>query len=289
MTNIPYIEHLSVAIVAAIKAGAEILDVYKEDFDVEYKDDSSPLTQADTRADEVIKTIIESAGLNDIPILSEEGGDIPYEERKGWKNLWIVDPLDGTKEFVKKNGEFTVNIALIEDNRPVMGVVYAPAKELLYYGLRDLGAFMVKGEAIAKTRDASTPNDEFLDAQEILPLRANLSKDSFTVVGSRSHGSEAQEKFVEDIKKLHPNVEFISAGSSLKFCLVAEGSANVYPRLAPTMEWDTAAGQAVVEAAGGKVVVADTGEVLSYNREDLLNPHFIVTGVTGADVKDIKP
>jgi 3'(2'), 5'-bisphosphate nucleotidase len=286
MASIPYIEHLSVAIVAAIKAGGEILDVYKEDFSVEYKDDDSPLTQADTRADEVIKNTIESAGLKDIPILSEEGRAIPFDERKGWSKLWIVDPLDGTKEFVKKNGEFTVNIALIEDNRPVMGVVYAPAKELLYYGLSGLGAFRVKGEAIAKTRDATTPNDEFLDAQEILPLKANLSKDSFTVAGSRSHGSDAQEKFVEDIKKLHPNVEFITAGSSLKFCLVAEGSANVYPRLAPTMEWDTAAGQAVVEAAGGKVVVADSGEVLGYNREDLLNPHFIVTG---AGVKDIKP
>lgn len=283
MTNLPYIEHLSVAIIAAIKAGAEILDVYKEDFTVEYKDDDSPLTKADTRADDVIKKTIESAGLKDIPILSEEGRAIPFDERKDWSKLWVVDPLDGTKEFVKKNGEFTVNIALIEDGHPVMGVVYAPAKELLYYGLHGLGAFRVKGDAIAKTGSAMTPNEEFLDAQEILPLK--ISKDSFTVVGSRSHGSEAQEKFVKEIQKLHPKVEFISAGSSLKFCLVAEGSANVYPRLAPTMEWDTAAGQAVVEAAGGKVVVADTGEVLGYNREDLLNPHFIVTGAGTADIK----
>jgi len=188
----------------------------------------------------------------DIPMLSEEGKSIPYEERKGWGLFWLIDPLDGTKEFIKKNGEFTVNIALISDGAPVLGVVYAPILNLCYYAKSGEGAY----------KDG---------------VRLPCAKsDVFTVVASKSHNNEETEKFIESMKKECPNLQTKSIGSSLKLCLVAEGVADIYPRVAPTMEWDTAAAHAIVRESGKKVVDFSTREELSYNKENLLNPSFLV-------------
>jgi 3'(2'), 5'-bisphosphate nucleotidase len=243
----------------AYKAGREIMDVYKEDFDVEQKDDDSPLTLADRRAHNVIQKGLESYGL---PILSEEGAAIPYEERKRWSRFWMVDPLDGTKEFIKKNGEFTVNIALIEDGEPVFGVVYAPAKNELYF---------TDSERAYK---ASFGESEALEG--LVPLPLSRERDEFVVVASKSHLNDETKAFIETLKSDKPK-KFLSRGSSLKLCIVAEGAADVYPRLAPTMEWDTAAADAVVRKVGGKVVDFELGNPLKYNKQNLLNPHFIVT------------
>ncbi len=269
---------LLTALLAARDAGRAILEVYDKEFDVEYKDDKSPLTLADKRAHEIIMEKLSG----EIPILSEEGREIPYEERSGWKRLWIVDPLDGTKEFIKRNGEFTVNIALAEDGRPTLGVVHAPVKDVFYYGLRGLGAYRVEGKAIEGPIGPGESLDKIIGSSEKLPLPSPSSpsspgnESSLIVIGSRSHATPELTEFVEKMKKEYDEVEFISAGSSLKFCLVAEGTADVYPRFGPTMEWDTAAGQAVVENAGGTVIEMETGEPLRYNREDLLNPWFMV-------------
>jgi len=234
------------------------MEIYEGDHAVEYKDDNSPLTAADKASHEVIV-----AGLNkqfpDIPILSEEGRDIPYEIRKNWQRFWLVDPLDGTKEFIKRNGEFTVNIALIEENTPVFGVVYVPAQDKLYCGVVGQGAFVeVRG-----------PRPE----AKAIQVRQPDAEAGLTVVMSRSHPSPDLEAYLQDIKV----AEALPVGSSLKLCVVAEGRADLYPRLGPTMEWDTAAGQAVVVAAGGSVLQTD-GTPLEYNKENLLNPHFIVKG-----------
>jgi 3'(2'), 5'-bisphosphate nucleotidase len=251
---------------AAIKAGEEILKVYQTDFEVEFKEDDSPLTLADRKANEVILSYLKETG---IPVLSEEGRDIPYEERKNWDLLWIVDPLDGTKEFVKKNGEFTVNIALVKNGSPVLGVVYAPVLDILYLGDQEWGAFRVS--------DASKKKDllKYLNEQNRLPLV--VDKGYFGIVASRSHLTEETERFIEELKKEHHPVKIVSKGSSLKLCMVAEGEADIYPRFAPTSEWDTAAGHAVVLASGGEVVQArDSKSPVVYNKKDILNPWFIV-------------
>lgn len=257
--------NLSIIISAAIDAGNSILEIYKTDFDIEYKDDKSPLTQADKNANEIIVSSLNKTG---IPVLSEEGRNIPYHERKNWEKLWIVDPLDGTKEFIKKNGEFTVNIALVENHIPVMGVVYAPVLDMLYVGDLENGAFKIDN---ASSFDKIT--DELVKKNK-LPL--NKNKDYFGIVASRSHLNEETTRFINEIKKNHDNVKIVSKGSSLKLCLVAEGEADIYPRFAPTMEWDTAAGDAVVRASGGTVTNAKTGAPLIYNKENVLNPWFIV-------------
>ena len=237
-------------------AGKVILSVYDGDHAVEYKEDKSPLTAADKASNEVIV-----AGLRkyfpEIPILSEEGADIPYEERQKWSCFWCVDPLDGTKEFIKRNGEFTVNIALIKDGRPVAGVVYVPVQDKIYYGIAGTGCW-VQGAG---------------GKSETITVREADHAAGLTVVMSRSHPSPDLEAYLQDIKI----AEAMPVGSSLKLCVVAEGLADLYPRLGPTMEWDTAAGHAVVEAAGGTVLQTN-GEALVYNKENLLNPHFIVTG-----------
>ena len=264
-------ELLTTAIFASVAAGKEILDVYHTDFEVEQKADNSPLTLADRRAHQTIVNHIKPFG---IPILSEEGRDIPYDERKSWQQLWIVDPLDGTKEFVKKNDEFTVNIALIKDGRPYMGVVFVPVKDQLYLGCYGMGTFKING-ASGFVTGASPKLDVLLKHAEKLPLDST-SRTVFTVMGSRSHPSPALDEFIETLKKEHGEIDFISAGSSLKICLVAEGAADIYPRLGPTMEWDTAAGQAVAEYAGASVTEYESGKPLAYNRKDLLNPWFIV-------------
>lgn len=249
------------AIAAAREAGKAILEVYSSDFAVEHKDDKSPLTLADKRSHEVIEKRL-SALDSAIPILSEEGKGIPYEERKNWEYFWLVDPLDGTKEFVKRNGEFTVNIALIHRSRPVLGVIYVPVTDTLYHGHEGGGSFREKDGAAIK-------------------LPAWTKRGRFTIVGSRSHAGRELADFVEEMKKKHGDVDFIASGSSLKLCLVAEGRADIYPRLGPTMEWDTAAGQAIAEQAGCPVTRHDTGEPLRYNKENLLNPWFLVTAING--------
>ena len=262
---------------AALSAGDAIMKIYATDFSVEEKSDGSPLTQADRAAHEVIQNAVGGTGL---PMLSEEGRDIAYSQRKGWQTFWLIDPLDGTKEFVHRRGEFTVNIARIENGRPQMGVVYLPVPKTLYLAARKLGAWRLdkEGLSILKTAASGGPGPGWpaVAAEAArLPL-TGADRRPYTIIGSRSHGSEAVEAFVEKRRKEHGKVAFISAGSSLKFCRVAEGAADIYPRFGPTMEWDTAAGQAVAEAAGAEVVEAGTGRPLIYNKEDLKNPHFIV-------------
>lgn len=255
------------AIISSIKAGEEILKVYDGEVKVEYKDDRSPLTEADKRSH---KVIMEGLSQTDIPVLSEEGRDIPYSERSAWSTLWVVDPLDGTKEFIKRNGEFTVNIALVESGVPTAGVIYVPVSQTLYFGAEGLGAFKVENAA-ALSSLASV--DEFVGRGIILPQSQNRR---YTMVGSRSHMSVETSEYFETIKETYPDAEIISKGSSLKICMVAEGSADVYPRFAPTMEWDTAAGHGIVRYAGFEIYQKDEKTPVQYNKEDLLNPWFIV-------------
>ncbi|MFC4871560.1 3'(2'),5'-bisphosphate nucleotidase CysQ [Negadavirga shengliensis] len=253
-TTIPIKELTRLAKAAALEAGQAIMEVYQsEDFGVERKGDASPLTKADKAAHLAILKYLEPSGL---PVLSEEGKDIPYEKRKDWDYFWMVDPLDGTKEFIKKNGEFTVNIALIHKRQPIMGVVYAPVLDWLYWGNREDGAW--------KQETGGQP----------LSLEKQDGREVSTIVASRSHLSAETQAFIGQ----YPGVQIVSMGSSLKFMLVAEGKAQLYPRFAPTMEWDTAAAQAVLEAAGGQVLKYPEDEPMDYNREDMLNGWFVAKG-----------
>lgn len=242
----------------AILAGNAILEIYKQDITVETKSDNSPLTIADKNANEIIV-----AGLkqfdNSIPIISEENKLIDFSERKNWTKCWIVDPLDGTKEFIKKNGEFTVNIALVENGIPILGVVHVPAQNITYYAEKGKGSFKIENGNTTK-----------------LYIRKLAEDGILKIVGSRSHQTPELLEYVEQQKTKFANVDFVAAGSSLKFCLLAEGKADVYPRLGLTMEWDTCAGQIVATEAGAEVLRFDNNEPLLYNREDLLNPFFIV-------------
>ena len=261
---------LMVAVRAAIEAGAKIMSVYTDpnaDFEIEKKADNSPLTIADRKAHEVISGILSSTN---IPVLSEEGKKLPFENRKEWNELWIVDPLDGTKEFIKKNGEFTVNIAYVKNGTPQAGVIYIPVKEELYLGDCEHGAFKVENiNSVSEEETFSSLTSRAIH----LPIREERNK--FVVVASRSHLSPETEEFIEKVKELHPDVETETKGSSLKLSLIAEGKADIYPRFAPTMEWDTAAGHAIIRAAGREVYHTDEKTPLSYNKEDLLNPWFI--------------
>ena len=274
--------YLMTSIHAAIEAGNAILEVYhSSDFKVEEKADSSPLTLADRRSHEVI---MKHLSAFDIPILSEEGKNIPYDERKKWDTFWLVDPLDGTKEFIKKNGEFTVNIAMIHKNRPVAGAIFVPDRDILYSYRTGFSQIvdLLNSKLGDRSRFANLSDSEIAETlSELISRSTNLpanysTNQPFTIAGSRSHSTPELEAFVEDKRKEYGNVEFISAGSSLKLCLVAEGRADIYPRTGPTMEWDTAAGQAIVEFSGGKVYQYDTTEPLVYNKENLLNPWFVV-------------
>ncbi|MFD2210359.1 3'(2'),5'-bisphosphate nucleotidase CysQ [Virgibacillus halophilus] len=249
-------------------AGREILDVYDQDFLVETKADDSPLTEADRRSQQMIVKGLREA-YSKVPILSEEGEEIPYVKRKNWSMFFLVDPLDGTKEFIRRNGEFTVNIALIEAGYPVMGVIYAPVLDTFYFGKPGLGSFKLEEASRAAVAD-----DQALIRQSTrLPVVG--SDDIIHVVTSRSHMSKETEAFIGELRRDY-EVDVISAGSSLKFCLVAEGVAGYYPRYAPTMEWDTAAGQAIVEAAGGTMLRYEDHERFYYNRENLKNGWFLV-------------
>ena len=276
MDTIQYDKLILTTILAAKRAGEAILDVYGSDFTVEQKDDKSPLTLADKRSNEIIENVLEqtvTVNNSTVPILSEEGRETPYDERKKWEYFWLVDPLDGTKEFVKRNGEFTVNIALIHRHKPVLGIIYIPVKDVFYFAALNFGTYKLENSKIL-TGDLSIR--ELIDNSQKLPLDNN-NKTSLTVIGSRSHTSEEFSEFVRRLNEKYENVEFISSGSSLKLCLVAEGIADVYPRFGPTMEWDTAAGQAIVEQAKGRVMDTQTNEPLSYNKSNLLNPFFIVS------------
>jgi 3'(2'), 5'-bisphosphate nucleotidase len=241
----------------ARQAGDAILDIYNTEFEVEKKEDNSPLTAADKAAHQIIVSSLERL-TPDIPVLSEESAEVPYTVRQQWQRYWLIDPLDGTREFVKRNGEFTVNIALIEGHSPSLGVVHAPVLNTTYYGVKGNGAWKQGAD------------DQGAESIKV----TNPRLDPVRVAGSRSHAGDSLLRFLENLG----NHELVSMGSSLKLCLVAEGRADIYPRLGPTSEWDTAAAQAVVEAAGGQVTTLDLSP-LKYNTKDsLLNPHFLVFG-----------
>ena len=238
----------------AKEAGNAIMQIYIQDFEVEYKQDNSPLTLADKTASNIIETGLNQLPVN-LPIISEEGRNIPYEERKHWEYFWLVDPLDGTKEFVKKNGEFTVNIALIHKHTPVLGVVYAPALDICYWAKQDEGAFK--------------------DGQR-LPLKTKEQRKTYKIVVSRSHMSDDTQAFIDTIDT-NKEKELIPIGSSLKICLVAEGEADIYPRLGPTMEWDTGAAHSILNESGCVLNHFNKGsrqQQIKYNKVKLLNPYF---------------
>ncbi len=242
----------------AISAGQAIKKIHQEDLDlgVQYKDDESPLTKADLKSNQII-----TEGLRkhfpEIPILSEEGEDIHFSDRKDWSQFFLIDPLDGTKEFIKKRNNFTVNIALIENNKPKLGVVYAPMFDKLFFG--DIHESFLREEGNTHK----------------LPMR-EFNNEKLIVVGSQSHMNDETKAYIEELQKNHPNMEFRQSGSSLKICLIAEGTADFYPRLGPTCEWDTGAAHAIVKGAGGDILDFHSKEPLRYNKEDIYNPHFLV-------------
>lgn len=257
-------ELLIIAIKAAIQAGDEIMKVYATDFSVEHKGDDSPLTLADKNANDVINSFLLKTN---IPIISEENKQTDYAIRRNWDQCWIVDPLDGTKEFVKRNGEFTVNIALIKNGKPLLGVIYVPVSKELYF----TNAVGSKSHKYVVADEMVHVREILETAKEIKPLEGK--NPPIKVVGSRSHLNDDTKNFIAE---LQGEVEIVSKGSSLKFCLVAEGKAHLYPRFAPTMEWDTAAGHAICQAVGVKVLKTKSGKPLKYNKKDLLNPYFLV-------------
>ncbi len=237
-------------------AGNEIMKIYDNSdiskMEIEYKSDNSPLTLADKKSNQIIcKSLKEQ--YPKIPILSEEGSEISYEERKKWGKFWLIDPIDGTKEFIKKNGEFTINIALIENNKPIIGIVYAPAVNKYWFGSKKTGSFKLENGHKSKIK---------VNEKVRCPIK---------VVASRSHKSPKLENFLSNFE----NYELVNMGSSIKICLVAEGSADIYPRLAPTMEWDTAAAHAVLKYANGSLIDIDTNKEMEYNRKNLKNSYFI--------------
>ncbi|WP_189472656.1 3'(2'),5'-bisphosphate nucleotidase CysQ [Litchfieldella qijiaojingensis] len=240
-------------------AGEQVLKIYRGDFEVETKADESPLTEADMASHHALLALLEEL-TPDVPVLSEESGEIPFATRQQWQRYWLIDPLDGTKEFINKNGEFTLNVALVEASVPVFGIVHAPVLDTTWWGQQGLGAYKIEGGAKRAIQVRQLPDPE---------------TEAWKIVGSRRHGAAEFETFCAKL----PRNERVSMGSSIKLCLVAEGSADLYPRLAPTSEWDTAAAQAVVTAAGGEVLDAHTLEPLRCNQQDsVLNPWFIVCG-----------
>jgi len=241
----------------AIKAGNAILEIYNSDLDfgVEAKSDDSLLTIADKKANDIIVDGLKNLS-EQYPIISEENKQLDYKDRKDFVTFWLVDPLDGTKEFIKKNGEFTVNIALVHNGNPVLGVVYTPVSEELFYASKNDGAYK------------KIPQQE---AQKIMANTFSMDDQHLRVICSRSHLNDETQAFVDALT----TPELVSKGSSLKFLMLSEGKAELYPRLAPTMEWDTGAAQIILEEAGGSVINNDTGEALNYNKESLLNPFFI--------------
>jgi 3'(2'), 5'-bisphosphate nucleotidase len=249
------------ALETSFKAGKKILEIYDRTFDIDYKSDGSPLTEADKASHDIIMQHLKNTGL---PVLSEEGKEIPFEERKQWKNYWLVDPLDGTKEFIKRNGEFTVNIALMENHKPLSGVIHQPTKGIAFAGIVGKGLYKF-----------STSDKLFLDEKNKIKNVGNIVENKVRVIASRSHKSVETEQFIEGLKLSTKNIELINAGSSLKFCLLAEGIADVYPRFAPTMEWDTAAGHALLKSVGKNIYLHPAGTEMVYNNPVLINEWFI--------------
>lgn len=250
--------HLPTLLDYCLEAGAAILKIYqKEDFSkiTDFKADNSPLTLADQESHRIIAAQLKQ-DYPSVPLISEEGKDIDYDTRKDWNRFWLLDPLDGTKEFIKRNGQFTINIALIEEGHPILGVIYVPVEDTFYYGTRDEGAFIKKGKHAAEK------------------ITVNHKKSDLIAVRSRSHASQEEEELLSRYQV----TDSISVGSSLKFCMVASGKADIYYRHGPTMEWDTAAGQAIVEAAGGKVLKDQGPEPFTYNKKSLLNGSFLCLG-----------
>jgi len=245
----------------AIKAGEEILKYYTEDIHVTHKDDSSPLTKADLASNKIIMNALQQLDRT-IPILSEESL-VEWKERKNWTKYWLVDPLDGTKEFIKQNGEFTVNIALIENNRPILGVIFTPVKFDLYFAQKNYGSYKI---------NSSSKLINLQEAEKIFVANQSSIK---RIIGSRSHSNQTFDSWVN---QNFPNSEIVQAGSSLKFCLIAEGAADIYPRFGPTSEWDIAAGHIIVNEAGGRVNTFENTEINYNQKEDLLNPQFYAIG-----------
>ena len=257
---------LEIAITASLEAGKKVLEVYNSsNYEIEIKSDNSPLTLADKLSH---KTIMSYLNITNIPVLSEEGKLTDYNFRKDWNQLWIVDPLDGTKEFIKRNGDFTVNIAFVSENKLQIGVIFVPVKSILYFSSFDQGSY----KTIVDLNNFSTKNL----IENALKLPINRSNKNFTIVTSRSHISKDTIEYIQIMNEKHSNIDFIKIGSSLKFCMVAEGKADCYPRFSPTMEWDTAAGQAICEHAGFNVINWHTKKKIKYNRLKLLNDWFIV-------------
>jgi 3'(2'), 5'-bisphosphate nucleotidase len=278
-------DYLMTALGAAMEAGKAILKVYRKPvIRRELKKDASPVTEADRNAHAIIAQRLNQTGL---PVLSEEGKKTAFAERKNWSSFWLVDPLDGTKEFIRKSGDFTVNIALVNHGTPVLGIVYTPLHDLLHFGERDSGAFRVKG--LLGKWPGITCLEDLMGITESLPVEQKGS--AMRVVASRSHRNRQTNRYIKSLKRKHPELEFLSRGSALKFCLVAEGSADIYPRFSPTWEWDTGAGHAVAEAAGCRVTLLDETTPLNYNKKDLLNPGFIVKGsaVAASDTIQANP
>jgi len=259
----------TIAIQAAIHAGEAIMEVYKRDFQVNYKGDNSPLTEADLKAHDIIS---EALAKTNIPILSEEGSAVGYRERKSWKKFWMVDPLDGTKEFVNRNDEFAVNITLIVHNKPVFGVIYAPVTKTIYAGGSiEKASYKMSNPPISLTwlsflKDASTLSRKLKPYTELKSVR---------VVTSRSYLNEDTHAFINALEEEGKNTVLVPSGSSLKFCRIAEGEADVYPRFGPCMEWDTAAGDAICEGVGISIFMAHTTKRLLYNKESLFSPNFV--------------
>lgn len=270
---------LGIAIEAAFRAGEAIMAVYEGSaVEVLHKEDNSPLTVADSRAHVVIRDLLQPLG---VPIVSEEGRQTPFEQRRTWGRFWLVDPLDGTKEFIKRNGEFTVNIAIIEQNAPILGVIYVPVQQQMFFAVKGLGAYRLDDFKAVYTQCGCERATVAVVLPKLRERAVRLPEEcagvqSYAVVGSRSHATPELQTYVESLRQSRGAIDFISAGSSLKFCLVAEGRADQYPRLGPTMEWDTAAGQAIAECAGATVTEFETGQPLRYNKESLKNPYFLV-------------
>lgn len=265
-TRLQLVERMDLALHAAVKAGHEIMRIYKSgEFGVELKADRSLLTLADKASHQIILELLTQSG---VPVLSEEDQQTEYPLRKDWDCFWLVDPVDGTKEFVNRNGEFTVNIALMQNQTPVAGVIYVPVTQELYVGVQGEGAYKMETDKM----DIS-----FAEMKE-QGLKLPVAKDRsvYTVVGSRSFMNQETKDFIDTLRKDYPNIEVLSRGSSLKICMLAEGKADIYPRFGPTMEWDTAAGHAIVKAVGKNIYQLNTGTPLEYNKQNLLNPFFVV-------------
>ncbi len=264
MNNKLFLEIINCSIVA----GQEIMKIYETgNLNVEIKSDNSPVTIADKKSNELIMKTLKNT---EYPIISEENKSIDYEIRKNWKKYWLVDPLDGTKDFINRGGDFTVNIALVENKTPIAGVIYVPVSKTLYFGSNEIGSYK-----------KISVNNTFSDFSEIVETSQKLpiarQHDTYRVIASKSHFNAQTEEVINKLRAEHSNLELINVGSSLKLCSIAEGTADLYPRFGPTMEWDIAAGHAIVKAMGGKVLIANSDKELEYNKENLLNPFFVVS------------